>query len=179
MDDESSNWRKWESEKRFVQFHLGDPDEDALLLNSRAPAFDLADLYAKRKTLADFRGQSLLLVFFNPGSGVCRDLVPSLAALRIANPSLLPLIISMGDVEESRQLFAEHRLWFSVLLQRGSDVLSAYRVKEMPCAYLIDADGRIASGLMPLRTFRGLRPLIVACGPFWSVLHRADSMQPN
>ncbi len=179
MDDESSNWRKWESEKRFVQFNLGESDEDDLPLNAPAPDFDLADLYAKRKTLADFRGQSLLLIFFDPSSSVCRDLVPSLAALRIANPSLLPLIISTGDVEQNRQLFAEHRLWFSVLLQGGSDVLSAYRVKETPRGYLIDDDGKIASGLMSLRTLRGQRRVVVFCSPAWSISDPRDAMQPN
>jgi peroxiredoxin len=132
-------------EKRLSQLELGEPEAVGLPLGSRAPDFDLTDLYGKRKALADLRGQSLLLIFFNPGCSFCRDLVPSLGSLGMVNP--VPLILSTGDAEQSRRFFAGHKLQFSVLLQQESDVLSAYRVKGTPSGYLIDAEGKVASEL--------------------------------
>lgn len=132
-------------ENRFVRLELGQADVDSLPVNSPAPDFDLAGLYGKRKTLADFRGQSLLLIFFNPACSFCRDLVPSLGALGIVNPQ--PLILSIGDVGHSRRFFADHQLPFTVLLQQDSKVVSAYRVKGTPSGYLIDAESNIASEL--------------------------------
>src|SRR5204862_378828 len=42
-----------------------------LPLGTPAPAFALPDLRGQRRSLADFRGQKLLLLFFNPGCGFC------------------------------------------------------------------------------------------------------------
>src|SRR5437879_5809542 len=41
----------------------------ALPLGSPAPDFELPDLNRGRKSLRDFRGRKLLLIFFNPGCG--------------------------------------------------------------------------------------------------------------
>ena len=135
-----------ELENQLDRLELGAPPHgDELPLDSRAPDFDLTDLSGKQQRLAGFRGQSLLLIFFNPACAFCRDLIPSLQALKIVNP--VPLVISMGDVERSRQFFAEHKLPFSVLLQGESDVCATYKVKGTPSGYLIDAEGKIASAL--------------------------------
>lgn len=138
-----------ELEKRFDQLQLGaGPQADGLPLGSPAPDFDLAGLDAERKTLRDFRGQSLLLIFFDPSCGFCREFVPTLSALRIANQTdgrPLPLILAIGDVQQNRHFFAEHPLRYSVVVQQESEVSSAYRVKGTPSGYLIDAEGKIAS----------------------------------
>src|SRR6266487_1088499 len=64
-----------ELEKRLNELEFGGADEpEGLLLGSEAPAFELADLSGERKSLAQFRGQSVLLIFFNPECGYCREL---------------------------------------------------------------------------------------------------------
>jgi hypothetical protein len=40
-----------------------------LPLGAPAPGFELPDLAGARNSLADFRGRTLLLLFFNPGCG--------------------------------------------------------------------------------------------------------------
>src|SRR4051794_18418085 len=68
-------------EKRLDELEFGEDDKPAgVSLGSPAPNFDLLDLAAQRHTLAQYRGQPVLLVFFNPACGFCRDLVPKLAA---------------------------------------------------------------------------------------------------
>src|SRR5438094_10117598 len=68
-------------EKRLDELEFGSVDEpEGLPLGSDAPAFELADLAGGRKSLAQFHGQSVLLVFFNPDCGFCRDMMPKLAA---------------------------------------------------------------------------------------------------
>src|SRR5439155_908025 len=52
---------------------------EGLPLGSDAPAFELPDLAGERKSLAQFRGQPLLLIFFNPDCGFCHELMPNLA----------------------------------------------------------------------------------------------------
>jgi hypothetical protein len=55
----------------------------------------------------------------------------------------LPVILTTGDAEENRQLFAEHDIHCSVLLQKDGEVAKAYDAN----GYLISAEGKIASDL--------------------------------
>src|SRR4051812_29541268 len=70
-----------ELEKRLDTLEFGDDDRaTGLAVGSEAPAFELPDLAGNRKSLAQYRGQPVLLIFFNPACGFCRDLAPKLAA---------------------------------------------------------------------------------------------------
>src|SRR5712691_8780273 len=106
-----------ELEKRLNELEFGEGDEPAgLPIGTEAPAFELADLAGQRKSLTQFRGQPLLLIFFNPACGFCRELAPKLAALSPSPPleerdgerrpvdSKRILIISTGDPERNREL---------------------------------------------------------------------------
>ena len=71
-----------EVDKRLEALEFGGDEEPAgLPLGSDAPGFELPDLAGERESLTQFRGQSLLLIFFNPACGFCRDLAPKLAAV--------------------------------------------------------------------------------------------------
>src|SRR5262249_52321863 len=62
-----------------------EPREPAALVSlpicSLAPEFELQDLAGETKSLAQFRGQPVLLISFNPACDFGRDLAPKLAAL--------------------------------------------------------------------------------------------------
>src|SRR5512137_722268 len=69
-----------ELEKRLNELEFGEGDQPANPpVGSEAPPFELPDLADARKSLAQFRGQPLLLIFFNPACGFCRELLPKLA----------------------------------------------------------------------------------------------------
>jgi len=69
-------------EKRLNELEFGGDDKpEGLPLGSDAPDFELPDLAGERKSLTQFRGQPLLLLFFNPTCGFCHDLAPKLAAV--------------------------------------------------------------------------------------------------
>src|SRR3989442_1384112 len=69
-----------ELEKRLDELEFGRADQpEGLPLGSDAPAFELADLAGGRQSLAQFRGQPVLLIFFNPECGFCREMMPKLA----------------------------------------------------------------------------------------------------
>ena len=70
-----------ELEQRLNETEFGEAEvRPGLSVGSEAPPFDLLDLVGDRRALADFRGHSLLLIFFNPACGYCRELAPKLAA---------------------------------------------------------------------------------------------------
>jgi peroxiredoxin len=134
-----------ELENRLDELESGEPDAPSSLpLGSPAPEFSLPGLTSgQTQSLADFRGQSLLLIFFNPACGFCRELVPKLAAVN----SLPVLIVSTGDAEANRQLFSEHPFTATALLQKEMEVASAYKANGTPSGYLISPEGNISSGL--------------------------------
>jgi peroxiredoxin len=156
-----------ELEKRLDALEFGGDDHPTgLAVDTEAPAFELPDLSGEPRSLAQFRGQELLLVFFNPACGFCRELLPKLKAkvesrkqraerdqqsetqeLRGSAESL-PLIISTGEAESNRVLFEEHKLTCPVLLQKESEVAAAYQANGTPSGYLINAEGKIDSELV-------------------------------
>ena len=166
-------------EDRLNELEFGGPDVPAgLPICTLAPGFDLPDLAGGRKTLDEFRGQALLIIFFNPTCGYCRDLGPKLVAFsscsrrgneadfpnpksEIQNPKAddrlltsaptenLPqlIILTTGDGEKNREFFREHNLYCPVLLQKETEVATAYEANGTPSGYLISAEGRIGSEL--------------------------------
>jgi len=119
----------------------------SLSFGSPAPEFALPDLNGTRRALSQFRGQRLLLIFFNPRCGFCTQMAPDLAALPSngADRHPMPLVVSTGDPEENRQLAQEYGLRCPVLLQEQMEVAARYQAHGTPMGYLIDAQGRIAS----------------------------------
>ena len=154
-------------EQRLDESEFGGPaTPEGLAVGSVVPEFDLPDLTGKRRTLVGFRARPLLVVFFNPGCGYCRALAPKLAALAqrsevsgqrsddqshvtsaTANGHPLLLVITTGDAEKNRQFFREHKITSPVLLQKDSEVATAYQANGTPTGYLVNAEGKIASKL--------------------------------
>jgi peroxiredoxin len=101
------------------------------------------------RSLADFRGRKLLLLFFNPGCGFCTRMASELAALPVdgAAGAPLPLVVTTGELEANRKLVAEYGLAGPVLLQEGMEIASQYQCNGTPMGYLIDEQGHIASEL--------------------------------
>src|SRR5439155_17095180 len=68
-----------ELEKRLDVLEFGELAPPASLpIGSPAPEFDLLDLSVRSRTRIEFRGQSVLLIFFNPACGFCREMAPRL-----------------------------------------------------------------------------------------------------
>jgi peroxiredoxin len=140
-------------EERLNELESGEPAEPAgLPVGSAAPDFSLPDLAGQTTTLAELRGQSVLVLFFNPACGFCRELLPKLQRNeggRKENGEGWPrlLIISTGDVEANRNLFQEHKFSCTMLLQKESEVAATYQANGTPSGYLISAEGQIASSL--------------------------------
>jgi peroxiredoxin len=104
-------------------------------------------LSGERRSLAEFRGKKLLLIFFNPRCGFCTRMGADLAALAVdgADGRPIPLVVTTGEVEENRRFVAEYGLRGPMLLQQGMEVASQYQCNGTPMGYLIDEQGQIAS----------------------------------
>jgi len=121
------------------------PTQRGLPVGSRAPDFALPDLDGRQRTLREFLGRPLLVIFFNTGCGFCRQMAPRLG--QVPTDGLRLLLVSRGDPEEHRRLAQEHGWRCDVVLEPGWEVAGAYGATGTPMGYLLDAKGRIASHL--------------------------------
>ncbi len=98
------------------------------------------------RSLTDFRGRNVLLVFSDVDCGPCDALAPDL--VHIANSDQANgvelVMISRGGQDENRRKAEEHGYPFPVLLQRSWEVSKQYGMFATPIAFLIDEDGVIA-----------------------------------
>lgn len=140
-------------EQQLDELGFGDSETaGGLRMDSAAPEFDLPDLTGERWKLAQFRARPLLLVFFNPDCGFCRDLASKLAALSPSGnaasdgkPALV--IVTTGEAEKNRRFFSEQKIACPGPLQQGTEVTEAYQASGTPTGYLINVEGKIASQL--------------------------------
>jgi peroxiredoxin len=116
---------------------------------SPAPAFELPDLAGKPVGLAQWRGQRVLLIFFNPKCGFCENMAAELAALRTdgAEGRPIPVLITTGDAQENSRFMTEYGIRCPVLLQQKDEISNRYETNGTPMGYLIDEEGVIAAPL--------------------------------
>jgi peroxiredoxin len=126
-----------------------------------APPFSLPDLGGVQRTLSEWRGSRVLLVFFDPNCAFSRELLPRLAALGddVVPGRPIPVVVTTGDRETNQTLFEEAGFSNPVLLQRAAEVSGNYKVDGTPMAYLVNADGTIASDIAV-----GIQSILILAG---------------
>lgn len=114
-----------------------------------APAFTLHDLKGTERSLAEWRGRRLLLVFFNPHVAPCLELAPALARWSAAGERIdpMPVLISTGGQAGNERAALDYDIRCPILLQEGMEVFGLYGATGTPMACLVDAQGRIDSPL--------------------------------
>jgi thiol-disulfide isomerase/thioredoxin len=117
-----------------------------LALGVDAPAFELGSLGGDPISLADLRGHDTLLLFWNPACGFCRSMHEQLLAREGWEASDAPriVVISSGG-EESTRADGFRSL---VLLDEDFTAGTAFGATGTPMAVLLDAEGRVASGIV-------------------------------
>src|SRR5438093_2567687 len=115
---------------------------------------ELPDLTGRTRSLSEFRGRRLLLIYWSPDCGFCDmsapDLVEMQSALEANHTELV--LVSYGDAEPNRKLAAEHGLNCAILLLKDSTA-EKYLSEEVfkycgtPSAYLLDEQGHVAEPL--------------------------------
>jgi peroxiredoxin len=110
-----------------------------------APTFVLADLDGTMRSLTDFRGRKVLLVFSDVDCGPCDALAPDLVRMADSGRGngLELVMISRGDRDENLRKAQEHGYPFPVLLQRSWEISKQYGIFATPVAFLIDEEGVI------------------------------------
>jgi peroxiredoxin len=108
-----------------------------------APDFRLPCLDGTVRSLGDFRGSRVLLVFSDPHCGPCQALAPQLEKFHREHTDIFVVMISRGEPRDNRAKVKERGLTFPVLLQRQWEISRLYAMFATPMAYVIDEQGVI------------------------------------
>ncbi|MEA2330710.1 MAG: cytochrome c biosis protein CcmG, thiol:disulfide interchange protein DsbE [Thermoleophilaceae bacterium] len=125
--------------------------DDALRAGEReaAPAVELPALEGgARQTLADYRGQVVVLNFWASWCDPCREESPLLQRWheRIANQDAVVLGVDVQDVDDdARKFIDEYRLTFPMLRDGSGDTRESFGILSLPETFVIDRQGRIAA----------------------------------
>ena len=115
---------------------------DGLRAGAEAPNFVLADLDGKPRSLLDYRGKRVLLVFSDVTCGPCDEVAVELVRRYKRRPKGLEIVmIGRGDPETNRRNAKVMGYPFPVLLQKSWEVSKLYGMFATPIGYLIDENG--------------------------------------
>lgn len=110
-------------------------------------------------TLAQYRGQVVLLNFWSGGCGPCIAEMPALDAVYRAHRDrgFTVLALNMGEPDEAVRRAAEQLgVSFPVLLDGLRITTDRYRVIGVPTSFLIDAEGRLVEKIVGPMDMAGL-----------------------
>ncbi len=115
-------------------------------MGDSAPDFSLPDLSGHTVHLADFRGNTTLLLFWRPSCGFCQRMLPDLKAWEANPPTGAPklLVISTDSVQDNQAMGLRSPM---LLDKDGISVGRMFGATGTPMAVLVDKEGKTASEL--------------------------------
>jgi peroxiredoxin len=124
-----------------------------------APAFTLDQAYGGRVDLSDYRGKTVLLVFWTTSCGICRHELPLLDRLRpeFRAQGVEIAAVNIRDLEGAREFMAAEHLRLANLIDLDGETTQRYQVSGVPKLVLIGPDGKIrrsAAGWQNEQTLR-------------------------
>lgn len=142
-----------------------------LKAGAKAPEFRLPRIDGGELSLAQFRGQCLLLVFSDPNCGPCDELAPGLQQIHTERRDLKVLMISRRDAEAT--LAKAHRLGlsFPIVMQKQWEISLLYAMFATPIAYLIDEQGVVLSDVAI-----GIQPILALAEQSLHAVDEANSL---
>ena len=147
-------WERGRARNRVSTEHGKHPDpslarsrlnRNGLKAGATAPDFRLPRLDGGELSLADLRGERILLVFSDPNCGPCDELAPRLQQLQLERPDVQVLVVGRRDADANRAKAESLGLTYPIVLQKQWEVSLRYGMFATPIGYLIDEQGVLMS----------------------------------
>lgn len=134
----------------LLHLRLGPPPgplvtDEGLKIGSEAPAFDCVDVVGNMNIgFPPPPAESLILLFVEPGCGVCLDLLPRLNGFGRSHARNVALVVvSRSIYDTAREMASNVGALFPIASDAEGKIFAAYAVSHTPFAYLIK-EGHIA-----------------------------------
>lgn len=129
-----------------------------------APDFILTDIAGKQHKLSDYRGKSVLIVFWATWCAPCTREIPHLIALRniIAEGKLAILAISSENPALVKRFVAQKKINYTVLSFSGVLPTPFNLVRAIPCSFFIDPEGKIKLATTGVLTLGAMKAILQA-----------------
>ena len=126
---------------------------DLLKPGTAAPEFVLNDINGNTVKMSQFRGKTVVLIFWASWCPDCRAEVPALKELQAkTDPNKVVFVSISSDrtVEAWKKYVAENEMKGGQLYRDKSKVSEDYHVKWIPSQYVIGPDGKVVLGTVVL-----------------------------
>ena len=126
---------------------------DLLKPGTPAPEFVLNDINGNTVKLSQFRGKTVVLIFWASWCPDCSAEVPALKELQAKTDAGEVVFVSISSdrtVEAWKKYVAENELGGVQLYRDKSKVSEDYHVKWIPSQYVIGPDGKVVLGTVVL-----------------------------
>ncbi len=126
---------------------------DLLKPGTPAPEFVLNDINGNSVKMSQFRGKTVVLIFWASWCPDCRAEVPALKELQAkTDPNKVVFVSISSDrtVEAWKKYVAENEMGGVQLYKDKSKVSEDYHVKWIPSQYVIGPDGKVVLGTVML-----------------------------
>lgn len=141
-------WAQTQEEDLDLQYAT-----DLIAKGQSVPDFTLNDISGKSVRLSDFRGKTVLLLFWASWCPDCRAEIPQLKAMHtLSNPDNVVFVsVSFDrDIDTWKQFVPENNLpgvqLFDPEGMKESKIGKAYHIKWIPSMYVIDPQGKVILG---------------------------------
>ncbi len=129
---------------------LGGADLAQVRVGSPTPPFVAATLdgTARTKTIADYKGEVVLINLWATWCGPCVIEMPSIQRLydRYRDDGFKVVAVAVDDPGNEQRILdfvAEHRLTFEVLHEGSGRIEQQFQTQGIPATFLVGRDGRI------------------------------------
>lgn len=116
----------------------------------------VTDLAEQEQTLAQFKGQSLVINFWASWCPPCRKELPSLnqAHTLLKDENIQMLAVNLGDKPKAiKQFLADYPIDFIVWSDENATSFKAWSLQGLPTTLLIQADGKVAERIVGERNW--------------------------
>jgi peroxiredoxin len=136
---------------KVLETRLAGQSDTAVMVNQPAPLFSLPSLSGQQVSLADYRGEKVVVSFWASWCGPCRMEMPALRSFydeyHSGDTKFEILAVSLDDNRAAPAQFAgDEKLPFPVLLDLTQQTADAYSADAIPTLYVVNEQGKVIFG---------------------------------
>jgi len=135
-------------------------DRLKVAVGEQAPDFVLVDMDGKKHQLSDYKGQGVFLNFFGTWCKPCEEEFPYINNQyhQFKEQGVQVLAVNIDESDLAVNKFANRLgLDFPIVIDKDSQVQTAYNIGYLPATFLVDPDGKVVkyhTGQLTEKTIR-------------------------